>query len=410
MGNNYLVQKDGFHNKVRLIATIVFAGMCFGIFRAYLSSGTYPFNTFLFNPNDRYNDLFNMIKICSSNNPYFNKVPFSSNYFPIANTFFYLFSLLGSKKIIIITFFGLFIFIYSLLIKYFFPLNGKKYLLEYVIIFFVSYPMLFNFDRMNLEIYNFVFCLLWIYFKEKKMPFWAIFFLSISISMKLYTGVFAIIYLLDKHYRQLIILAVLVAVISLTSIATFPGGAVINAKEMYVAMKAFTENYLNHGPDGLHFGISFFGVIKILFAGFSTYIFGKDEHLALQQANKYLTFYSMATILSFLGIIFLLFKKKLFKWEQYFLVIVPLLVFPHISFDYKLIFVFLPLIFFLKEKGKSRNDIVFTVLFALLLIPHNYYFIISDISIAVFIYPAIILLMSLLIIFKNHPKTVNGHT
>jgi hypothetical protein len=88
---------------IRTISIIVFCGIFFAIIRSYFGDylfHSYPKNTFLFIPEDRFADFYNMVLICSQNNPYFNAEPFASNYFPFANLVFYILSLMKQKLIL----------------------------------------------------------------------------------------------------------------------------------------------------------------------------------------------------------------------------------------------------------------------------------------------------------------------
>src|SRR5258708_14102528 len=228
-------------NKFRIISGIVFCGVFLGIVRAYFQGtflgDVYPLNTFLFDPIDRFNDLLNMVKICSTNNPYFTFDPFPSNYFPFANTALFAISLIGNKTWMIIVFLGAFVILYGWLIANLFKDFMKFYFLEIVIIFFFSYPVLFNVDRLNIEMYNFLCCFLWIYCKEKNKTFLLALFLCLSISMKLYTGVFVILYLKEKRFKELFLIPLVVGILSLLSLSSFQGGIMNNVSGMLSALK-----------------------------------------------------------------------------------------------------------------------------------------------------------------------------
>ena len=392
--------------KIRVIATIVFAGVCFAMLRAYLgdylSHGQYPYNTFLFDPADRFNDLFNVIAICRDNNPYFVNFKFTSNYFPMANSFFYLFSLLQHHWLIGFAFLGGFVALYSYLIKNYFKHSWRRHFLELLIIFFFSYPIFFNVDRMNLELYNFVFCLLWFYFRKQNKPLLAAFFLSLSISFKLYTCLFALLYLKEKQYKYFFITGILTGVITVLSLLTFQGGQVANIHGMLQSLNKFTAIYID-GYIGLHHNLSLFGALKVLAIIFMKLF--QHRVTAAGGLNRLLPAYSVFTLLSFAAIIFFVFKKNMPVWKNTFLLCAILILFPHVSYDYKLIFMYIPLIFFLREK-ESRGDVWYAAGFALLLIPNNYIYIVKDISVAVLIYPAVILLMSLVILIKPEREYV----
>jgi hypothetical protein len=82
------------------------------------------------------------------------------------------------------------------------------------------------------------------------------------------------------------------------------------------------------------------------------------------------------------------------------------LLFPHISVDYKLLHLFIPLFLFINFNKKGKFDLFYIIIFALLLIPKDYYMFskiisdscFSDISIAVVLNITLLILMLCLII------------
>lgn len=385
--------------QLKMLSLIVFVGMFFGLIRSYfgsyLNNDVYPYNTFLFAPSDRFNDLFNMINICLHNSPYITNYAFASNYFPLANTFFFLLSFIKNKMLLIAIFSGGAIYMYGTIIYKIFRKVWRIYFLDILIIFLFSYPIFFNVDRMNLEIYNFLLCLLWFYFKNTGKSWLAILFLSISISLKLYTGVFVVLYLKEKKYKEIIIVLLISILLSILSLVTFEGGFVANINAMLTALKNFTAAY--SGSSGLGHNLSLFGLIKIFFYMIIGLLHISKETYSI---NSILPYYTIFSFLVFGGVVYIILTKRLQTWINLFMLTAVIILLPHVSFDYKLIFIYLPLISFLKETAKNKYDNVFTIGFAILLIPHNYLYIHKDISIAVIIYPVTIIIMLFLIFYK----------
>ncbi|MEJ7740623.1 MAG: glycosyltransferase family 87 protein [Chitinophagaceae bacterium] len=391
-------------SKVRTISTIVFCGVFFGLIRSYfvghLHGDQYPYSTFLFEPGDRFKDLFNMITITSKNNPYLTTDPFPSNYFPIGNSFFYLFSLLGNKMLIAGCFLGLFLILYFWLLARYLQNFFSRYFLEVLIIFFFSYPMFFNVDRLNIELYNFLLCFLWMYFRDKGKPLPAGLFLALSISMKLYTGVFIILYLKEKKYKEAFFILLFCGVLSVLSMLSFDGGFLVNLQAMLAGFKSFNYRYVESGY-GFHHNHSMFIAFKLLYVLAIKFSTGGYLNLKPEAINSLLPFYSILTFVLFGLIVFYVLRKNLPAWMNIFLLTSAILLFPHVSFDYKLIFVYLPLLYFLKEKRIFTNDLLYAAGFGLLLIPHNYIYFFHDVSISTFIYPAVIMLMVTFILIKT---------
>ncbi|HTW92111.1 MAG TPA: hypothetical protein VMH22_10430, partial [bacterium] len=93
-------------------------------------------------------------------------------------------------------------------------------------------------------------------------------------------------------------------------------------------------------------------------------------------------------------------------WKRTALLVIAMLLLPPLSTEYKLIHLLIPLFLFVNSTEQSRADAIYALLFGLLLIPKDYYLFpksisdsgVPDISIAIFLNPAIMLLMSSLII------------
>lgn len=398
-----MVSKNNFNTTIlRTLAVIIFCGVFFGIVRSYFGDyiyHSYPKNTFLFDPADRFNDLYNTILVCSNNNPYFNSDPFPSNYFPVANTILYVFSLLKNKALIAICFLGLFLITYAAFIYKWVTPYIKRYFLEIVIIFSFSYPIFFNVDRLNLELYNFLLCGFWLYFKDKNKTLLALLCLSISISLKLYTGVFVILYLKEKKYKEIALTGIITGLLSVISLLTFKGGAINNFNQMLLCMKGFTATYTT-SITGLHHNLSLFGIIKIAGTAALKIVSG-NRGVSPDVVNKILPYYSLMCFLLFAFIVYVILKRDLPKWMILFLLTSVLILLPHVSYDYKLIFIYLPLLYFIQQNEGAPYQKFFTVCFSLLLIPHNYFYLLQDISIGVFIYPLVITSMVFLIILKR---------
>ncbi len=389
------------NNKLKLVATIVFCGMFLAIIRAYFSAtllgDVYPWNTFLFLPGDRFMDLFNMSLICSTNDPYFTTTPFASNYFPVANTIFYWFSLIENRVWMMVAFQGIFLMVYIPVLKKLFQDQWRSHFLEIIIVFVFSYPVLYNTDRQNIELYNFLCCLLWVYFKEKDKSFLAVFFLALSISMKLYTAVFAIIYIKDMKLKELTVLMSIVAVLTLLSASTFKGGVMNNIFQMMSVQKEFTQEYTSV-PRYLHFNHSLFSLIMIsITAVFKVW----EDPVRYQEITAQILLpYTFLTMAIFGLVAFAVIRKKMDPWMDYFLLTALFLLLPHISYDYKLIFLLIPLYYFLKEeKEYGLLTRLFCIGFGLVLIPHNYYYVHEDVSVAAFIVPSLLMAMMFLILF-----------
>lgn len=395
----YLYKKNSITNEpVKIISLIVLVGFITSVFKHYFM-GTYlrlpyPENTFLFNPADKFNDFINMLNCCKENNPYQTSYWLPSVYFPIANTFFYLMSLFKTDNFALIVYFLAFSIILSTYIK-----NKMKdiELMDLIIIFGMAYPLLFNIDRMNLEMMIFILLLFFTELFFKKKYFQAAILLSIPVGMKLYPAVFALLFLKEKRYKEFGLFILITILISIISLASFHGTVIENIIAFKVSLSDFKQSYSSIA--GLQHNVSLYGMIKIILFSFGKTIVNLDNeqlNLTLNSILKYpyLIIVAIYTLIITISVVFI--KKEL--WKDLFLIISTILLLPHVSFDYKLIHLYIPLILFITQKNADVRKIKsFSVLFGLLIINNSYIYLHGDISIGVLLNPVVILGMVFLI-------------
>lgn len=147
----------------------------------YLLGTFYPYNTFLFRPGDRFGDTYKHICFfCSNLNPYhgflphdriYNSVVYLSgifcnlNHYIPAFTFFISYSLIGI--LFFLTFNKTWNFVSLKKLGNLYSLNTKIRKSFFICIFFVfliwtSYPVLITIDRMNYDMYGFLFLYLYL--------------------------------------------------------------------------------------------------------------------------------------------------------------------------------------------------------------------------------------------------------
>jgi hypothetical protein len=93
-------------------------------------------------------------------------------------------------------------------------------------------------------------------------------------------------------------------------------------------------------------------------------------------------------------------------WRKVALLVLVMLLFPHVSFDYKLLHLFIPLFLFINAEHRSDDDAFYALVFALLLVPKAYFTLFPDIrtnystgvSISVLVNPLLMLLMGYAIV------------
>jgi len=418
------VQND---TRIEIISSIVLVGFALAVFFHYINGSylglTYPHDTFLFKPSDRFNDFFHMINICKNLNPYFEPYLFQSNYFPFANLIFYVFSLIEPVVSLRLysSVFILFILSYLsvmlaehqelrlkktvvlwliLLIVLFFPdMNhsfrffwmsvvlgvlilyyrgrniGEIALKHYKNIFILgllTYPILFCLDRGNIEMFLLIFLGLFSYFYYRKQVLLGAFFLGLAISLKLYPAVFVVLLISDKKYKACIWSLCVAAGVTLLALLLFKGGFWANI--IYIISGFNTSLWSGFFELNGQFqrGVSLYSLFKMILL----LTISKTGLVQAASINMGL-FLKVYTVIAFLIFIFISIYILLIeteRWKKMSLLVFSMLLLPHFSADYRLIHLFIPIVYFINSRTESSRSIVYSLLFALLLIPKNYYY------------------------------------
>lgn len=345
--------------RIQIIIAILVAGFAAAVGYHYVEhyyiGRGYPFNTFLFNPADRFMDFYNTFYQLKNME---NALP------PILSSA----AMVGS---LIVKVFGVFsdpdaawrffavisacfMFIYS---YYYLKCDGYLKTLWYTGVFVcLSYPVLFTFDRGNFEFIVFILLALFLYFYRSGRFYVSLVFLSLSIYLKLFPVVFLIILVGDKKFKEIVF--VLLAVAALFFAGLSYGGALsANYMAMRDYLTVYNRIYVMSG-DGAAFSHTIWGVARLLWQGMDVGVW----------FHRYFTI-SIGIFILVAG--FVVFIEKAL-WKKVLLLVVAMNILPYVSADYKLIHLYLPLYLFLNNNDKSRFDMLYTVLFALLLIPKAY--------------------------------------
>ncbi len=388
--------------KITLASAIILIGFILAVFYhyflgAYLNK-PYPYNTFLFGANDRFNDFFNMLNITKDLNPYFCKYFFTSNYYPFTNIIFYFFSI--TDKWVSLSLFSLvFVISFILLNKYYLTTASKSNLVNMLIFTFISFPFLFVIDRGNIESWVFICTALFIYYFQKNKGIPACIFLSMAIAMKLFPAIFLILMVTEKKYKELAITIALALLISIISLLLFENGFSNNLKFVLSGFDMGNFKYIQGDNNLLQRGISLFTLIK--------YILIKTNLINSVKISFVMSMYVKITIIVFgLIVAYIYFIEKTF-WKKVTMIILPMLLFPHVSADYKLLYIFILLYLFVNNEKKTRADLFYLLMLAFLLIPKDYYYFynVPDFSINNIINISILIIMMMVIIATGLKRT-----
>jgi len=373
------------NRKIEYISAFTLIGFFLGVIFCFI----FPNNPFLFIPQDRFNDFFNVLKW----NQYLPADPSPNRaYFPFTYIIINIFSLIQPKT------FSLFLFLISFFI--FFVIFSLKNVgtenkvvdFKNVLIFScLSYPVLFLVDRANFESFVFIFLSLFIYFYQNKKLLISAVFLSLAISMKLFPAVFLILFVSDKKYKEAVYAVIFTVIVSIISLLFLSGSFIDNIQRMLLNMKLFNLVYVIRGL-GFDYGHSLFSVFKIFDYWFNVNI--TIEELLRPYFVFVLVFFALLAA-------YVVFFEKEF-WKKVTILITTMCLLPYASNNYKLIHFFIPLYLYINTDRKEKIDILYVILFSLLLMPKNFRFIIKyEFYSGVLIDPLIMLILISVIIING---------
>jgi len=380
------------NKKIEYFSLFALVGFSLGILFYYI----FPDNHFLFIPQDRFNDFFNVV---FKWNQYLPADPSPNrSYFPftyiIINIFSFIRPPMLSFYLFVIVFFYFFI-IFSL--KYIRINNNAANFRNVFIFSFFSYPVLFLIDRANFESFVFIFLALFIYFYQNKKALISVLFLSLAISMKLFPAVFLILFLSDRRYKEAVYTVIFTVAVSVFSLLFLSGSLTDNIQRMLLNMKLFNLVYVIRGA-GFDYGHSLFGALK-----FFVYYF--HVNLTIEELlSPYLIF--VFVFFAFLALYVIFYETEF--WKKVTILTISMCLFPYASSNYKLIHFFIPLYLYINTDKQEKIDILYMILFSLLLMPKNFHFIIKYKFYSGVLIDPLIMLILLFVIITSFTKTNLG--
>ncbi len=353
------------------VAIIVFGLLLAFLCIALMGSRGYPYDTFLYVPSDSLHDFRRMYASTQGLNPYAGP---ASNYFPLAYLVFLPFTWMSSMVSLIVFYLVFSVFLFGLLIYYTRGFRSSFGCVDYLLtlsVFYVSYPVLRFFDRGNIEGLVFIFVAAFLVAYQKKWYYLSVVFLLIAIGMKGFPAVFLVLFLKDKKYKAFFLCIFGVILFSLLALASFTGSILDNVSLYMQAMSGFQNNFA-FAIQSVSQSASLWGALRVCvwymtsstlsnMSAYSYYV----EHLLMP--------YAIMMVLMFLMIAVYIMRVEKAFWKNIALLMFVIIMFPTMSYDYKLLYLLPLFLLFLTREQKSRFDGYYLVLLALLFIPKNYY-------------------------------------
>jgi len=229
----------------------------------------------------------------------------------------------------------------------------EKYLFCFIILF--SAPVLFLFERANIVFVALIFLMIFSFFKDNKNSIIreiAIISLAISIGIKLYPVLFALLLIKEKRFKDVIRLAVYLAVVFILPLFAIGGLSQITLvfKNIYNTSDIHLEWGVGYSVNILNITRSFFAILGNF--GNSPIILGK----------------LFSFVILFLGLFSIFVSRS--KWKTVAFLTLLMILVPSISYEYVLIFMIIPLIMFLDREGVAAPiDYLYLTCFVMIFIP-----------------------------------------
>lgn len=393
-----VVAPSGFSpvQKASLAGSIVVAGFALAVAYhyvngAYLGLG-YPYDTFLFRPQDRFNDFFNLYGQITGTETArgwpFLPAP------PLGFFFLYPFTLLSPEL-------GLALFL-SLIVAWLFyfavkslPVSDTGRAQSVLALALLTYPVLFLLDRANSEGIAFIFLCLSILAMQKKKYLTASICLGVATYVKVYPLVFLVLFIAERRYREAFISVLVTAAFVALGFLAYRGSFLHNAANLATNLDVYNR-IATLGWAGLPFGHSLFGLLKVLLGFGDTASHQTADIVALTRV------YFPVVTAAFLALSAYVVLVERAPWKRVALLVFSMNLFPYVSADYKLIYALIPLFLFLNAEQHDGDDLFFAILFGVLLVPKAYHHPWSnEVSISVLINPLIMLSGMALIVLRG---------
>jgi hypothetical protein len=206
---------------------------------------------------------------------------------------------------------------------------------------------------------------------QQKRYYLSLIFLFIAIGMKGFPAVFLVLFLKDKQYKAFFLCIFLALLFSFLALASFSGTMLENVSLYFKAMSD-VQNNLVFAIQSVSQSASLWGVLRVYVWYMSSSTLSNMS--VYNHAIQYLLMpYTIFTAFIFLMISVYIIRVESAFWKNIALLVFVIIMFPTISYDYKLLYLLPLFLLFLTREHKSRFDGYYLVLIVLLLIPKNYY-------------------------------------
>ena len=393
--------------KISLLVLITLVGFSIAVVYHYVMGyylgKPWPANTFLDIPQSRFFDFGQVVRQSAALDPFGQDMGGFAGA-PFGQFVGYLFSLIPALLRLPI-FFGSFFVVFILMVKH--HLYGLRsritsyQLLAIFVIVFLTYPVLFAVDRANFDLLV-VPCLFLFAFTYERQKYKAsTVFLALAIALKPFAAVFIIVYVLDKKFKDGLLVIFNTVFLSVLSLALFKDGLFMETHKYFHAL--FNNVNVISLANQRAFTSDLYGLLTVGMKFIGDRL-GETIYLPSHPVARIV--YAAITIIVFIYLLIYLWEKPKPLWKVLAVLTILIILLPFNSFDYRLTCLFVPMLMYLSTNEKTRNDLLIVVLWGLLLVPKDYYHFGYLQSISIVINP--LLLIGLLICIIPGAFSIKG--
>lgn len=353
-----------------LLVVVVAVGMLAALlYHRWWSVDLYPFNTFLFRPEDRFNDLRHGWRFFAE------RLPLAQTPWPVApgplTVVYRLLGLLPFSAALALVVGTAPAVVLAASWRAFRGASRRGALARSLALTALAYPVWFAADRANLEVL--VFALTWAAveaFRARRLGASAV-LLGLAVAFKPFPGALLLLFLAERRLREVaVVLAVAAAVTAASQVYLLRFTPFEYATVADAARRYFESAVLRN--DGLVFGHSAFGLIKVLVCKLSP-ASPPPAWPAGDATNRALVLpYQLATVAFGLGLAAWAWRSRPAPWRAVTVACCAIGLLPVVSVDYRLLNLFIPALLFVRDAPPTRCDAAWVVLFGLLLSPRAY--------------------------------------
>ena len=381
-------------NKLWIYSLFVIFGLIIFFVYRYVGSRlwglTFPWNSFLFLPEDRFMDFFNINHMVADFDPYAD----NSSYPPLALVFAYLFTKLipgsasktamevrddgmtGKVWLFILYAVCLILIMIAVCRRVFKSLPRESSLSSKIMLLgtislsiLCSAPVIYALDRGNYLILCVLFLTLFCLYYDKN-DYVAVLCLAVAASLKLFPILLFFVFFLGRKWKPLFVGLVTGGLSTIICASILEGGLFRN-------MWRFARNIVGYSGGSDAFSSYYYRYAIGLRSFFGTALIAIKSYIPEKAHITKLTLAASALLLA-LVIVMCIWDKR--PWRQIFYLSFLMILVPTPSFYYNLAYLIGPIFLFLLKEDKEKFDILYLAGMCFLMIPTSYYFFIAHCS------------------------------